>query len=125
MRNKNTLLLAAVSAFALMMMTTATANAAYQCTWSDGIKVCGNELGFAPSAGGESDRRDQHSGDHDSGSADASGGSGGSGSSGSSGGEGGEGVEGGDGDDGNGKGNNGKGNGGDDGSPNGKDDNDR
>ncbi len=124
MRTKNTLLLAAVSAFALMM-TTATANAAYQCTWSDGIKVCGNELGFAPSAGGESDRRDQHSGDHDSGSADASGGSGGSGGEGSSGGEGGEGGE--DGEDGNGggQGNNGGGNGGGDGSPNGKDDKDR
>ncbi len=60
MRTKNTLLLAAVSAFALIM-TTATANATYQCTWSDGVKICGNELGFAPSAGGESDRRDQHS----------------------------------------------------------------
>ena len=115
MRNKNILLLAAVSAFALIM-TTATANATYQCTWSDGIKVCGNELGFAPSAGGESDRRDQHSGDHDSGSADASGGSG------SDGGSSGE-----DGEDGNGggQGNNGGGNGGDDGSPNGKDDKDR
>ncbi len=124
MRTKNTLLLAAVSAFALMM-TTATANATYQCTWSDGIKVCGNELGFAPSAGGESDRRDQHSGDHDSGSADASGGSGGSGGEGSSGGEGGEDGE--DGEDGNGggQGNNGGGNGGGDGSPNGKDDKDR
>ncbi len=118
MRNKNALLLAAVSAFALIM-TTATANATYQCTWSDGIKICGNELGFAPSAGGESDRRDQHSGDHDSGSADVSGGSG---SEGSSGGEGGE-----DGEDGNGggQGNNGGGNGGGDGSPNGKDDKDR
>ncbi len=122
MRTKNTLLLAAVSAFALMM-TTATANATYQCTWSDGIKVCGNELGFAPSAGGESDRRDQHSGDHDSG-----GGSGGASSDGGDGGEGSSGGEGGeDGEDGNGggQGNNGGGNGGDDGSPNGKDDIDR
>ncbi len=121
MRTKNTLLLAAVSAFALIM-TTATANATYQCTWSDGIKVCGNELGFAPSAGGEPDRRDQHSGDHDSGSADASGGSGSSGGDGGSSGEVGE-----DGEDGNGggPGNNGGGTGGGDGSPNGKDDKDR
>ncbi len=116
MRTKNTLLLAAVSAFALIMMT-ATANATYQCTWSDGIKICGNELGFAPFAGGESDRRDQHSGDHDSGSADASG------SSGSDGGDGG--GESGSGGNGGGQGNNGGGNGGDDGSPNGKDDIDR
>ena len=106
MRNKNALLLAAVSAFALLM-TTATANATYRCTWSDGAKICGNELGFAPSVGGDSGgpSRDQHSGDHGS-----DGGSGASGASGASGGEGG------------GKGNNGKGNGGGDGSPNGKDD---
>ena len=93
MRNKNALLLAAVSALALTMATT-TANAAYQCSWSDGVKVCGNELGFAPSAGGEADSRDQHSGDHESGSADASGGdtSGGDGS-GSEGSEGSEGSD--------------------------------
>jgi hypothetical protein len=123
MRTKNTLLLAAVSAFALMM-TTATANATYQCTWSDGIKVCGNELGFAPSAGGESDRRDQHSGDHDSG-----GGSGGASSDGGDGGDGGDDGDSGSGGSGNGngggQGNNGGGNGGGDGSPNGKDDEDR
>ena len=120
MRNKNALLLAAVSAFALLM-TTATANATYRCTWSDGAKLCGNELGFAPSAGGESGgpSRDKHSGDH--GSEGGSGGSGGSGSSGSAGSAGSSGSDGGNGG-GKGKGNNGKGNGGGDGSPNGKDD---
>ena len=80
MRGKKFLLLAAVSALALMVTST---NAAYRCIWTDGVKVCGNEFGFAPSAGGESDKCDQHSGDHESGSADASGSSGGdSGSSG-------------------------------------------
>ncbi len=86
MRNRNALLLAAVSVFALTMAT--TTNAAYRCTWTDGVKVCGNELGFAPSSGGESDRRDKHSGDHDSGRADASGSAGSSGGGGSSGGDG-------------------------------------
>ena len=121
MRKRNTLLLAAVSVFALTMAT--TTNAAYRCTWTDGVKVCGNELGFAPSVGGESDRRDQHSGDHDSGSAGASGSSGASGSadaSGSSGSDSGSGD-----DSGKGKGNNGRGNGGGDGSPNGRSDVDR
>lgn len=131
MRNKNALLLAAVSAFALMTAT--TTNAAYLCSWTDGVKTCGYELGYAPSAGGESNGRDQHSGDHDSGSAGASGGdSGSSGSSGASGAsaDGGSTADGGDGgtggtggtDGGKGKGNNGKGNGAGDGSPNGKDD---
>jgi hypothetical protein len=95
MRKRNALLLAAVSAFALMM-TTAT-NAAYRCTWSEGVKVCGNEFGFAPSAGGESDRRDKHSGDHDSGSAGASGSAGSSGGAGDTGGNGGNRSGGGDG----------------------------
>ena len=63
MHRRNALLLAAVSAFALTM-TNAT-HAAYQCVWTDGVKVCGNEFGFAPSVGGESDRRDQFSGDRD------------------------------------------------------------
>jgi len=63
MRKRNALLLAAVSAFALM--TTNATNAAYQCVWSNGVKVCGNEFGFAPSVGGVSDRRDQFSGDRD------------------------------------------------------------
>ena len=103
MRNRNALLLAAVSVFALTMAT--TTNAAYQCTWTDGVKVCGNELGFAPSVGGE-DRRDKHSGDHDSGRTNASGSSGSADASGS-------------------KGNNGGGNGGNDGSPNGKSDDNR
>ena len=118
MRKRNTLLLAAVSVFTLTMAT--TTNAAYQCTWTDGVKVCGNELGFAPSVGGESDRRDQHSGDHDSG-----GGSGGASSDGGDGGDGGDDGDSGSGGNGGGQGNNGGGNGGDDGSPNGKDDKDR
>ena len=63
MLKKNTLLLVAVSAFALTMAT--STNAAYQCVWSDGVKLCGNQLGFAPTVGGESDRRDQFSGDRD------------------------------------------------------------
>ena len=66
MRKKNALLLAAVSTFALMTATTAT-NAGYLCSWTDGVKICGYERGFAPSAGGEANSRDQHSGDHEAG----------------------------------------------------------
>ncbi len=107
MRKRNALLLAAVSVFALTMAT--TTNAAYRCTWTDGVKVCGNELGFAPSVGGDTDRRDTHSGDRESsggpsasGSSSSEGGSeGGPGSNGNGGGPGsnaggGNGPEGGD-----------------------------
>ena len=110
MRNKNSMLLAAVSALALITATTA-ANAAYVCSWTDGVKTCGYELGFAPSAGGEADGRNQHSGDHEPG---RDGGSGGDGSS-DGGSDGGDDGDGGDGEGGDGG----------EGSPNGKDDNTR
>ena len=45
MRSKNALLLAAASFFALTVAT--TTNAAYVCSWTDGVKYCGNELGFS------------------------------------------------------------------------------
>ena len=62
MRKKNALLMVSVGAFALLM--TSATNAAYRCVWVDGSKVCGNELGFAPAAGGEQNSRDRFSGDH-------------------------------------------------------------
>ena len=59
MRNQNVRLLAAASALALMMTTT-TANATFFCSWVDGIKVCGTELGFAPSTDRDSSGTDRH-----------------------------------------------------------------
>ena len=75
MNGKNALLLAAVSAFALVLTTTA-ADATYRCSVTDGVKFCGNDLGFAPSADGEAVRRDQHSGDREPASRDTSRGAG-------------------------------------------------
>ena len=64
MKSKNVMLLAADSAFALVMATS-TANATYRCSTTDGVKYCGNDLGFAPTDGEKWDRRDQHSGDRE------------------------------------------------------------
>ncbi len=75
MKRKNALLFAAVSAFALLV-TTSTATATYRCSVTDGVKFCGNDLGFAPSADGEAVRRDQHSGDREPASRDTSRGAG-------------------------------------------------
>ena len=55
---KNALLLAAVSAVALMTMTV-PANAVFVCTVTDGVKVCENQFGFAPGADVKSGASDQ------------------------------------------------------------------
>lgn len=36
-----------------LFLTATSADAAYRCTWTDGVKACGYELGFAPSVGGD------------------------------------------------------------------------